>query len=221
MPAWAQNTSGVPGPAVVEGASAADYRVVASTGDSRGTRLAHRVQYEHAVTGSFRWRVVGQALTSDGDARLEYLQIDGLWQITPDDGRFQTGLRADARWGDGPAPERLGLVWTSQYAVTDRLALRGTAHGSVQIGDRARDGLSLETRASLTYDIGGDRTIGIETFHDHGRSPDPAPFAGRQQIGPFAVLPLADDWSLDASVLFGLSDQTQDLDFRLFVTRDF
>lgn len=220
-PALAQNTSGVPGPTVDEGLSEAAYRVVASTGDDRGTRAAHRLQYARALTGSLRWRVTGQALTSDGDARPEYLQADLLWQVTPDDQRFQTGLRLDARVQDGPRPERLGLVWTSAYAVTDALSVGASLHGTVEVGDLARDGVTIETRGVAAYAFGDDREVGVELFLDHGRTPDPEPFEGRQQAGPFVSLPVGGDWSAEASVLFGLSEETQDLDLRLFVTRGF
>ena len=220
LPALAQNTSGVPGPMVKAGARAADYRLAVSAGDDRGARAAHRLQYEHGVTDALRLRIVGQALTSDGDTRGEYLQLDALWQITSDEAPLQIGLRFDARLGDGSAPERFGAVGIAQVAVTDALRLRGSVHASGQAGDRARSGVAFETRGSVIYDFGGGRTVGIEGFHDHGRTPDPEPFEGRQQIGPFVEWPVAEDWTLDSGVLFGLSEETQALDLRLFVTRD-
>ena len=220
LPALAQNTSGVPGPTVDGGARAVDYRLAVSAGDERGARAAHRLQYEHGVTDSLRLRVVGQALTSDGDARPEYLQADALWQVTKDGAPLQLALRVDARIQDGSRPERLGLIGIGQVAVTDALALRGSVHVTRDVGDLARDGLSVETRGGVIYDLGQGRKIGIEGFHDHGRTPDPAPFRGRQQVGPFVEWPVAKDWTLDTGVLFGLSEETQAVDLRLFVTRD-
>ena len=220
LPALAQNTSGVPGPTVEAGASAAAYRLAVSAGDDRGARAAHRLQVEHGVTDALRLRVVGQALTSDGDARPEYLQLDALWQVTGDEAPLQLALRFDARVQDGPRPERLGVVGIGQVAVSDALSLRGSIHLDRDVGDLARSGVSVETRGGVIYDLGQGRKVGVEAFHDHGRTPDPEPFEGRQQAGPFVEWPVGEGWSLDTGVLFGLSEETQKFDLRLFVGRD-
>ena len=219
LPAFAQNTSGAPGPRVDEGARALEYRLSVSLDEDRGERAAHRFQYEHGVTDALRLRVVGQVLTSDGDARHEYLQVDALWQVAPNDAPLQLAMRFDARVQDGARPERLGVVGIGQVAVSDALTLRGSVHLNAEVGDQARDGLSVETRGGIIYKLGQGRRIGVEGFHDHGRTPDPEPFGGRQQIGPFVEWPVGERWTLDTSVLFGVSDETQDLDLRVFVTR--
>ena len=88
--AYAQNTSGVFGPVIDEGERGWEYRATYEP-DSEG--LAQRVHYQQALNGELRWRAVAQVRkTDDSDVDLDYLRGEIIWQVTPDDQKYQSGF---------------------------------------------------------------------------------------------------------------------------------
>ena len=218
--ARAQNTGGVFPPTVAEGASALEYRVGYRPQDG-SNGLAQRVHYQRAIDTRLMWRVVGQVAGTTDDQSLDFVQGELFWELSEDTDAWRTGFRFDAQVRNGGAPEQLNASWTNQFPVGEALTGRFVLLNKVQIGDRAEDGVAFETRANLFHRTKGGVVLGVETYNLHGSPDDLDPFGGRQQVGPYAVWPVAEGWGLFTGVLFGANAESPDADYRLWLTRNF
>ena len=220
-PAAAQGTGGVFGPVVNEGRASAQYRA----GYSPDTEaFAQRVHYQQAINGETMWRVIAQTRkTADTDVDFDFVQAELFWQITPDDRKWQQGVRFDARIRGDDRPARFGLNWMHEWPLADNLRARALLLTAVESGDDAPDGVLLQTRGQLNYNLGGGRAIGAELYSGYGSTADFADFDDqRHQIGPYVSTRIGEsDWSLFASILFAVDDASPDSDLKLWITRGF
>ena len=220
--AKAQNTGGIFPPNVTEGAAAAEYRLGYRPGeDGAPDRWANRLHYQRAMGDNLMWRVVGQVAGPDGDQDFDYVQAELFWEFSENTDRWRTGLRFDATYRDGNRPEELRVNWTNELALSDRWRARFILLNKVQFGDRAADGIAFETRSNLFYRTDQGISLGVESFNLHVSTEDFDFFGARQQVGPFAVIPIGQDWSVLTSVLIGANDASPDTDLRFWVTRNF
>ena len=218
--AAAQNTGGVFPPMVTEGASALEYRATLRPQDG-DDGFAQRLHYQRAINTRLMWRVVGQVAGTTDDQDADFVQAELFWELSEDTDAWRTGLRFDAQVRDGSGPEQVNVSWTNQFPVGESLTGRFIALSKLQIGDRAADGLLLETRANLFGRTEGGVLVGIESYNNHGSTDDLDLFGATQQVGPFAVWPVADGWGLFTGVLLGANDQSPDADYRVWLTRNF
>ena len=219
--AAAQNTGGVFPPMVNDGASALEYRATLRPVDGGDDRFAQRLHYQASPNGNLMWRVVAQTNGTIGEQSFDYVQGELFWELSGDDAPWRTGLRFDARVRNGAAPEQVNVNWTNQWRLSERWSARGILLTSAQIGDRAADGIGLETRANVFYRTENGTLLGVESYNPHGRTEDVDLFGPGQQVGPFAVWPVAEGWGLFTGVLLGASDDAADADYRLWLTRNF
>lgn len=217
-PAFAQNTGGIFGPIVNEGHHSAQYRI---TYDPDTERYAQRLHYQHALNGELMVRVIGQARkTASSDFDPDFLKAELFWQITPDGQPWQTGLRFDASLRDGNRSDVLGLNWTNQWRISDTVSVRAIVLTSLELGDMARDGIGLGTRAGLFYREGSGPEFAFEMFNSYGTTDDIADLEDqRHQIGPAVNLPVSNGWSIYGSALFGVTDATPDTELRIRLTK--
>lgn len=218
--AAAQNTGGVFPPMVTEGASALEYRATLRPQDGEDG-LAQRIHYQRALNTRVMWRLVGQVSGTTDDQDADFVQGELFWELSEDADAWRTGLRFDLQVREGAAPEQVNASWTNQFPVGEALTGRFVALSKVQIGDRAADGVAFETRANLFRTTSGGTVLGVESYNLHGSTVDFDAFGGRQQVGPFAVFPVADGWALFTGALFGANDESPDTDLRVWLTRNF
>ena len=218
--AAAQNTGGVFPPMVTEGASALEYRATYRPQDGPNG-LAQRLHYQRALDTRLMWRVVGQVAGTTDDQDADFLQAELFWELSEDTDAWRTGLRFDAQVREGAGPEQVNVNWTNQFPVGEALTGRFVALSKLQIGDRAADGILLETRANLFHMTANGTVLGVESYNNHGSTDDFDPFGATQQVGPFAVWPVGEGWGLFTGVLFGATDASPDADYRLWLTRNF
>ena len=219
--AAAQNTGGVFPPMVNQGASALEYRAGFRPVDGGDDRFAQRLHYQAALNGDLMGRIVGQTAGTTGDQSFDFVQAELFWDLSEDGAAWRTGLRFDARVRNGAAPEQVNVHWTNQWRLSERWSARGVLLTSAQIGDRAADGVGFETRANLFYRAENGTLLGIESYNPHGRTGEVDLFGSGQQVGPFAVWPVAEGWGLFTGVLLGASGDAADADYRLWLTRNF
>ncbi|GGC98459.1 hypothetical protein [Aquisalinus flavus] len=220
----AQTTGGVFGPVVNEGHRSAQYRF-GLVPDSNGSddSIAHRLHYQKAINRSTIGRIVAQANDRPGGGLdFDYLQGQLFWQVTPDERTWQSGFRFDARWRDDNRPGQLGANWTNQIKLSDGWSTRFLVMSAVDVGEDAKDGIYLQTRANIARKFAGGAQAGVEIFNNYGTTEGLGSFEDQShQIGPFASLPVNKEWSVVGSVLLGMSDAASDTDLRLWVGREF
>jgi hypothetical protein len=221
--AHAQNTGGVFPPMVQPNTSAAEYRIGFRPGaDGQQDTWAQRLHYQTSLDGDFLFRIVGQVADRVGeDAEFDLVQAELFWDLSEDDARWRTGLRFDGVVRGADGPEQINVNWTNQIALTEAWNARFVVLTSRQFGDRAADGVLLETRSNIFTDVGGI-TVGVESYNLHGSTADFDAFGGRQQVGPFAFIPVGDGGlQLFTGVLFGANERSPDTDLRFWVTKNF
>ncbi|MEM1182078.1 MAG: hypothetical protein AAGM22_27265 [Acidobacteriota bacterium] len=219
-PVLAQNTGGVFGPVVNPSDQALQYRF---TYDPDLDGWAQRLHYEKAVNGDFMLRgVVQTRKTEDSDLDLDYVQGELFWDLSEDDAPWRTGLRFDLRVRNGSRPEMLGINWMNQWSLANGYSARFLVLTAIEDGDNARDGVLLQTRASLYRRFGQGPLWGLELYNSYGSTDDLGGFdEQRHQIGPAASFRIGDGRSLYTNVLLGLTDITPDAELRFWFTQKF
>ena len=222
--AKAQNVSGVPGPNIKADEKSAQFRLGF---DPNSDELVQRLHYQQSVDDKVRLRLQLQA-RSGPDDRIEADFVQGqIWvQLTDDDTQqsqqfWHSGVRLDLRVeADGP-PGRAALNWINQFRLNDDISARFSLQGAVQIGNGAADGIILQSRSRLHYNLDGGGA-GIEQFNGFGATGNLPGFADQShQIGPYGNIALGGGWSLFGSALFGITRGTDDMNIRLFIGKSF
>ena len=218
--ALAQNTSGVFGPVIDEGESGWEYR---ATYDPDDEDLNQRFHYQRAINGAMRWRVVAQVRsTDDSDFDPDFLRGELVWQVTPDDQKFQSGFRFEGRYRFEDRPGDVTVHWTNQWKHIVNWTLRAILGATQQIGNDPADGILIQTRASATTSVGDGPKLGIEWFGEYGSTSDWLGLDEQEhQIGPVAVWDLGGDWSLYTGALFGATDATADTNLRFRIGKEY
>ena len=218
--AYAQNTSGVFGPVIDEGERGWEYRATYEP-DSEG--LAQRVHYQQALNGELRWRAVAQVRkTDDSDVDLDYLRGEIIWQVTPDDQKYQSGFRFEGRYRFNDRPGDVTVHWANQWKHIDNWTMRFIVGATQQIGNDPADGLQIQTRASAMTSLSDGPKIGLELFSEYGSTSDWLDADEQEhEFGPVAVWKLNEDWNLYSGALFGLTDASADIQLRFRLSKGF
>ncbi|MBB5519335.1 hypothetical protein [Amphiplicatus metriothermophilus] len=225
--ARAQNTSGVSNADVKAGDRAVEYRAAfAPAHDGREAAFAHRLHYQHSFNDSWRARViVSQRKRGDGDLDFRSATLDARWQFLEDEEagwdsafNFDVVIPDD---GDGPGRVRVG--WLAKVEPGEGpWELRGNLYAGREYGDRARDGLTLETRFEATRGFGDGFRFGAQMFNDYNATADLGGFDDqRHQLGFVAKGKIARGLKYEAGALFGLSARAPDADMRFFLSYGF
>ena len=211
---YAQNTGGIFPPMVDEGHASIQYRL---TYDTSGKNAAQRIHYQQAINDDLMWRIVLQTKhPSLFTADFHYLQGELFWEFSPKASPLLTGVRFDARVQGSGAPFKLGLHWTNQLRLLDRLHLRGIAFSTYDVGSKE---IGLQTRGSVFYNLQQGPTLGVEFYNAFGTTGRLKPLAEQShQIGPFAFVPLSPSWNLFVGLLAGLTPGSAELELRSWLT---
>ncbi|MEM9081870.1 MAG: transporter [Verrucomicrobiota bacterium] len=216
----AQNTGGVFGPVVNDDYAALQYRF---TLDTDGDDYAHRIHYEQSLNDDFMWRaVVGGRNTNSSNFNFDFFQAELFWELTQGQTAYRTGLRFDLTLRDDDRPQTFGLHWMHQYTFADNWTARFLAMSSADFGDNTRDGINLQTRASLTRRLNSQISLGAELYNAYGTTDNFLDLDDQlHQLGPVLTYALQEDLQLYTGVLFGLTDRSSDPQFRLWLTKRF
>ncbi|WP_143435220.1 hypothetical protein [Henriciella aquimarina] len=223
--ASAQNTAGVFGPKVNPDTRLVEYRTAFVPGEDGGDdRYAHRLNGALSLDTRRMVRLVVQGSDRGGPDGFDfdYVQAELFWEVSDEAAsQWQTGFRFDARLANGDRPEQIGVNWTNQFRLSDRLSARAIALSTAQFGDNAADGVLLAGRASLNYRLDNGYSLILESFNALGSTDDFGPDDRSQQVGPRLTGTLDSGWTWSLGALFGLNDSTPDNDLRLWFGRHF
>ncbi|NHK26462.1 hypothetical protein FF098_000910 [Parvularcula flava] len=221
LPAHAQNVSGVSGPVVDGDEHAVEYRF-GIVPDGSGSAYSHRFHYEKALSNAVKAR--GVFMARDGVSEglsFSSVRAELTWQATPDGQQWQSGLRTEIQYTES-GPVVFGARWLNELALGDVWSTRFNLIAQTETGSNAADGLFVETRSSISREIGEGREIGLELFNDFGSADDMPGFDEQDhQAGPYVEFPVGEKLSLKAGALFGLSRAADNTTFRLSIGRDF
>lgn len=226
-PAAAQSTSGVSGSDVRAGETSIEYRFAFSPdNDGRPENFAHRFHVQHSFDG--KWR--GRALIFISDRDNEAVKVQGvgaevLYQFLESEKShgWDSAIRVDATLAtvDG-RPDRIRAGWHNAFDLGRDWELRAVLLVGGELGDNARDGLSVETREELTVKLSPTLRVGAQAFNNFNTTAHFGSFdEQRHQVGPVLRAKLTKKLKLEASALFGISDDPTDVDVRVFAAYGF
>lgn len=223
-PALAQNVTGVFGPTVGEDDHNFEYRAAAAL-DVAGDdfKWAQRLHYERALTGNFRVRgILALRETASSNFDYDFARIEAVWQISPDDQAYQTGMRFEARTrGDG-RPEEIRANWINQWALPDSWRARAIMMNTLQVAQRTNDELQFQGRFELSRKMENGIRLGAHSYVDFGDTGDFGPFNNNEaEIGPFVEFGVGDAVTVYLGTLHGLTDESDDNQVRIFFERAF
>lgn len=215
----AQNISGVPSPVIPAGERAFEYRAAFGVRDDGSADIfAQRFQYQQTIAPDWRLRVLTVQEKRDGDSlKTTTLAAQVLHYFGQADG-WKSGFRVDGDIAlvDG-RPHRLRGVWLNEIALAGPVTVRADLFVARQFGDRALDGVIVETREEFDYKLSPEATIGAQMFNNWGTTAGFGPWSGqRHQAGPMIRFGIAKQIRIEASILVGLSEAAPDADFRVF-----
>jgi len=223
--ASAQNVGGVFGPEVTPGSKAFEFRTAfAPPSNGRTDRIASRLHYQQSVTDNLRLRAVVQgADTNVSGFDFDLVQFEAQYQFLEDerDG-IDAAVRLDLLINDDVGPNLVSFNATTDVPLAERWTLRGVVLAQVQFGDDRSDGLFLQTRSSLRYKINKAVNIQAQVFNFYGSTANFQDFDDQvHSVGPAISAKLGQGWSVEASTLFGVTDASADVDFRVFLAKSF
>lgn len=222
--AEAQQTGGVFGPNITPDSQAVEFRVAfAPSDDGQPDAIASRFHYQATATDTLRFRAVVQGRGAPADQfDFDFVQFEAQWQFrNAEEHGWTSALRLDLQLAD-ERRDLLGLNWTSDFKLSEKLTFRQVLLTAVQLGDQAQDGLFLQTRSALLYKISQNYSLQLQSFNLYG-STENIPEFDRQNhgVGPALSGKIGNGWAFEASALFGVSDAASDVDLRLFLVRNF
>jgi hypothetical protein len=214
-PATAQNVSGVMGPVVRENQSSIELRTAMVTElDGAPNRRAARIHYQRSLNGAVAVRGVVQGLDDRRTGfRLNALQGEVLWQITPDGQPLQIAVRADARIGWNGASDSVALNLAGEYRIDERWSVRSQVRSIRLIGTDASQALQWQTRGSVMYKLKG-ADLALDYFGSHGSFGDNSRDAA--QAGPAINVPVG-QFYVRGGLLARVSGRVPDNEARLWM----
>lgn len=222
--ALAQNVGGVPSPVIPAGERLFEYRAAYGARDDGAVDVfAQRFHYQQTIAPDWRLRVLLVQEKRDGVSLKTPTLAAQLSHYLGAVGAWKTGVRLDGDVAlvDG-RPDRLRGVWLNEVKLAEPLSVRADLFVARQFGDNAQDGVIIETREELDFNLSKTTTIGAQMFNVWGSTAGFGPWsAQRHQLGPMVRVKVGKHVKVEASALIGISEAAPDADFRLFMGYSF
>jgi len=221
----AQNTSGVFGPVVNVDDHGVQYRMAAIIDEDAadGFDWGQRFHYEKAVSGDLRLRgILATRETNGSEMDFDFARLEAVWQVTPDQNSYQSGVRFEGRIrGDG-RPAEVRANWINQWSLGDGWRARAIMMNTLQVSNRTNKSLQFAGRFGLSRKISSGVRLGLHSFVDFGDTSDFRVLNGNEaDIGPFVSFDLSDSVDVYIGTLHGLTASSDDNQLRIFVGKSF
>ena len=217
----AQNVSGVFGPTVNADDHNAQYRLTVDP--ENDVQWAQRFHYERALSDNFRPRVLlATRETNSSEVDIDYIRIEAVWQITPDENSHQIGARFEGRVRfDGAEEIRANLI--NQWDLGDGWRARAILLNTLQVADKTNDNLQFSSRFGLSRKMPQGYRIGVHGFFDLGDTGglDILNDQSTSEAGPFISFNISDKTDLYIGTLHGLTEASRDTQLRLMIGQAF
>jgi hypothetical protein len=216
----------VPSADIPAGERLFDYRAgYALADDDRSGAFGHRLHYQHSLSDGWRVRaIITQAERPDGVVKTQnvILHVHHQFLESEKSGGWDSAVRFDGFIPIDDRPGRARVVWLNAFEPDTRWQLRADLFVARDIGDRARDGLLIETRQEATYALTPRLRMGAQLFNLYGWTSGFGSFdEQRHQAGAFIRTRPTKSIGLELGALVGLSRAAPDADFRIILTHSF
>ncbi len=223
-PVFAQNVTGVFSPTVSEDDHALEYRA-AGVLDADGDNFlwAQRLHYERAISDNFRPRiVVATEETASNEIALDFIRLEAVWQMTPDEKSHQMGMRFEARYRED-GPEEIRANFINQWQLPNHWRARAILMNTLQVAERTNDELQFQGRFELSRKLPDQgMRLGLHSYVELGDTSEIKIFNGDEaEIGPFVSFDLTEKVNVYVGTLHGLTSASDDNQVRIFIDRAF
>lgn len=223
--AHAQNIGAVPAPDIEAGEQSVEYRAAYGFDAGGADAFAQRLHVQRSLSDAWRLRLIGQQGARIGEPlKMQAASAELFWQVKERDGAdgWSSGFRFEGAVSliDG-RPSRVRTGWLNAWQA-GAWQLRSTIFVGRDLGDFAKDGVSLEARHEASRAVGGGARLGAQLFDNFGYSSAFGSFrTQRHQLGPFWRSKISDSVRLEIGALAGLSAAAPDVDFRILASVGF
>lgn len=215
----AQNTGTVFSPDVRAGNQGFDIRFAY---DPDADSLAKRAHYQYAFNDAFRMRGIVTHRSDDVENwDYRYFRLEGQYQFLEDENApIDSAVRVELQYADGDDPaSRVRVGWTNKLDLNDDWQVRGILLTGHQFGPESSGGYLLQTRAQIGRALNDSLTLALDYFGDFNDTNDIGSFDEQEhQLGPTLKFDLTDRIEGMAGTLFGVSEGTPDVEYRIFLS---
>ncbi len=211
-----QNDGLVFGPEVNAREANIDFRTAYNAGEEIWVYRNH-VQY--SFSDSFNLRGITQHRINSSDQwDFRYFRVEGLWQFLEDEtAGWDSALRFELEIAEGDnLPSRVRLAWSGSYDIDDYWQVRGNFLTGYRIGPNSPSGALVEVRSQISRKLNKNFGLAVDYF---GNMNDTEAFGNwesqRHQLGPTLSIQCNENISIIAGVLFGISRDASNKEFRL------
>lgn len=211
-----QNDGLVFGPEVNDKEANIDLRTAYNADEETWTYRNH-IQY--SFSDSFNLRGMTQhRINSSGQWDFRYFRVEGLWQFLEDEtAGWDSALRFELEVAEGDnLPSRVRLAWTGSYDIDDYWQVRGNFLTGYRIGPESPPGALVEVRSQVSRRLNKNLRLAVDYF---GNMNDTEAFGSwesqKHQLGPTLNIRCNEHISIVAGLLFGISRDASNKEFRL------
>ena len=212
--AFAQGVGSVPSPVVKPGSSISFSSGFAFGDERDGT--AYRLDFRHTVSEKFRVGAIIYGNDRGDDFRYRRFEVEGMHQLVSSKRGWNSAIRVRGRLtGGNDGAGRVRLSWLNRWRPIERGELRIAGLASKEFGSERRAGISLETRAEATWQMGSTIRIGAQVFNRYNTTENIGSFdTQRHSVGGVLKGALTDRLSYRLNALTGVSSAAQAFELR-------
>ncbi|MEM9178459.1 MAG: hypothetical protein AAGA89_02050 [Pseudomonadota bacterium] len=213
--ASAQGTGTVASPVIKPGAAISLAGGYAMEDGEDG--IAHRVEYQRAISESLRLRALVFFNDRGGDYRYRRLALEGMYQFASSDHGWNSAIQIRGRLPDGnDGPGRVRVAWLNRWRPATGPELRLIGLAAHEFGDGRDDGVALETRGEATWQVATGTRAGAQVFNRYNPTTSFGAFdSQRHSVGGVLKGPLSDRLSYRVNALAGISEAAADFELRM------
>ena len=226
-PLMAQTISSVGSPGVAKGATSAEIRMgysIDKDSSSQDRRLRSRFHIDHGFTDTYAARIVVSGDKRKNDSfDYDSLTFENRFDLyNAEDIGFDFGMRASYSLKSGDKGADNITVGFYELFPLEKWEIRANQFLSHEVGKNSESGLGLATRIQATHSILSDHRLGLETFNNFGNIRTLSGFDDQgHSVGPVLKGKFGNDFYYETGYLAGLSNNSADHNFKLFLGRRF
>jgi len=219
--ASAQSAATIPGPRISKG-TALNY-AAGFAQDTDQDAYAIRLALRHAVSDRLRFSTLVFCNDRGGEFRYRHLTLEAMYQFISSEQAWNSALQFRGRLADGnDGADRVRVAWLNSWPIGQAAELRLIGLAAQEFGPSRKSGLSLETRAEMSWPAWSGERFGIQLFNKYGTTEKFGAFDTQQHsFGGVIKGDLSHDLSYRINILSGLSEAAPDFELRAAIGHKF
>ena len=214
------NTAGVFPPLVHEGHRSMQYRISI---DPDSGAWGSRLHYQQSLDGNLMLRgIIHGSENALGHSTFDFAQAELFWDLGEVNDKLRHGLRFDARVRSRSRPSLFSANYSALYQFNDAWHGRVAILNTRAFGRGADHNIRLQARALVGYRATPTLSLNLEHYSQLGKLTRITSWnEQRHQFGPGFNWRIDPGWTLYGGILSSLNDQSPEVVYRLWLTKEF